>query len=204
MERSDAITPEMAEKILSADYRNIVRKVSEGKPLSVAERDLIKAKASTCADSLLYAQNFEQLAMLLGVSVRTINRWRKLEGAPEPQPDGSVSVIEWRRFVQERQLKGQGSPQIEALKARKLLAEIEDRELKVALKKGLYLLKAEVEEQWTRRFAVLKTLLYSKFTLELPPLCVGKDAFDLMGMFQDALDNTLREAAEAANAACAS
>lgn len=189
-----SITPEQAEKILTADFRNVAKKVAQGKTLTTAERDLIRSKAANCDDSLTDAKNFEELADLLGVSVRTINRWRKLEGAPEAMPGGALPLIEWRQFIRERNLGGQVSPQSEALKARKLLAEIEDRELKVALKKGLYVLKAEVEAEWFRRFAVLKNLLYSKLTLEVPPLSTGKDAVAIQQINQDALDSALMEA----------
>ena len=197
MNNTLSITPEQAEKILSADFRNVAKKVAQGKTLTTAERDLIRSKAASCDDTLVAAKNFEELAALLGVSVRTINRWRKLGGAPGPLPDGGLPVVEWRQFMRDNNLGGQVSPQVEALKARKLLAEIEDRELRVAMKKGLFVLKAEVEGEWFRRFAVLKNLLYSKLTYEVPPLSVGKDAITIQKLNQDALDSALREAASA-------
>lgn len=40
----DSITPDMAEKILAKDYANIVKKVTEGKPLTKVERDLIRRR----------------------------------------------------------------------------------------------------------------------------------------------------------------
>ena len=103
-------------------------------------------------------------------------------------------MVAWRLFIDANDLKAGLAPDAEALKARKLLAEIEDRELKVALKKGLYVLKAEVEAEWFRRFAVLKNLLYSKLTLEVPPLSTGKDAVAIQQINQDALDSALMEA----------
>ena len=171
---SNFITPEQAEKLLSADFRNVARKVAEGKTLTAAERDLIKAKAAGCDDSAIRAKNFDELAELLGVSVRTINRWRKLEGAPEPSPDGGLLLIEWRQFVKARNLKGQGTAHVEALKARKMLAEIEDRELKVALKKDLYVLRTDVRQDWLTRIGHARALLEARLLNELPPVIAGK------------------------------
>jgi hypothetical protein len=173
---SNFITPEQAEKILSADFRNVAKKVGEGKTLTAAERELIKAKAAACDDSAITAKSFDELADLLGVSVRTINRWRKLEGAPQPLPDGGLPLVGWRQFVKSRNLKGQASPQIEALKARKLLAEVEDRELKVSIKKGEFVRLDEVRVAWLTQVGKAIALLRAKFENELPPILSGRDA----------------------------
>lgn len=173
---SNFITPEQAEKILSADFRNVAKKVAEGKTLTAAERELIKAKAAVCDDASITAKNFDELADLLGVSVRTINRWRKLEGAPQALPDGGLPLVEWRQFVKARNLKGQASPHIEALKARKLLAEVEDRELKVSIKKGEFIRLDEVRRAWLTQVGKAIALLRAKFENELPPILSGQDA----------------------------
>ena len=39
------LPPDVAEKILDADFQNVVRKVAAGKPLTVAERSRIEARA---------------------------------------------------------------------------------------------------------------------------------------------------------------
>jgi phage terminase Nu1 subunit (DNA packaging protein) len=177
---SSAISPEQAEKILSADFRNVARKVAEGKPLTATERDLIKAKASATdtfkADSEISVRNFAELATLLGVNVRTINRWKKLEGSPQASPDGSLPLSEWREFAKVRNLKRQSSPEVERLRARKLLAEVEERELKVAVKKGEFVRFDEVRTSWVARVGKAIALLRAKFENELPTILSGKDA----------------------------
>lgn len=191
-------TPEVFTKILDADLNNIIRKAAAGKPLTPAEHARVVARAAGCDDSAGTAKSVVELATLLGTSRRQITRWQKLDGAPQPNPNGSHDVVAWRRFVRERGLKAGnagGEVDLVALRARKTLAEIEDRELKVALKKGQYVLKAEVEGEWSRRMAVLKNLLYAKLTLELPPLCVGRDAVSIQQLNQTTLDAVLKEAA---------
>jgi transposase-like protein len=165
--------------------------------MNATELGLIKAKAAGSDETVTHARDLTDLARVLGVTRQTLHAWRKKPDAPQSASNGMHDVVAWRDFINKHDLKAGLSPDAEMLKARKLLAEIEDRELRVALKKGLYLLKSDVEAEWTRRFAVLKSLLYSKLTLELPPLCVGKDAIAVQQVCQAALDDALREAASA-------
>ena len=177
---STFITPDQADKILSADFRNVARKVTSGKPLTAAERELIQAKAAGSVtskeDGDIPVRNFEDLATLLGVNVRTINRWRKLEGAPQAKEEGSLSLSEWREFVNARSLKRQSSPEVDALKARKLLAEVEERELKVAVKKSELVQVEQVRSAWLTQVGKAIALLRAKFENSLPPILSGKDA----------------------------
>jgi transcriptional regulator with XRE-family HTH domain len=177
---SSFITPEQADKILSADFRNVARKVADGKTLTAAERELIQAKAASgipdAEDASISVKTFEELAQLLGVTVRTINRWRKLEGAPQPLPEGGLPLADWRQFVKVRNLKKLPSPEVERLKARKLLAEVEERELKVAVKKGEFVRLDDVRSTWVAQVGKAIALLRAKFENELPPILSGKDA----------------------------
>lgn len=196
MSKASSITPEAASRILEANWKNVVKRVSTGKTLNATELALLKTRAAGNRDTVIVAKDTTELATILGVTRQTLHAWRKRKGAPQASEDGRHDVIAWRQFVEANGLKGSTQPEAEVLKARKLLAEIEDRELKVALKKGLYVLKAEVESEWHRRMAVLKNLLYAKLTLELPPLYAGEDAVGIQQINQAALDAVLTEAAD--------
>lgn len=197
MSEPSNITPEMAERVLEANWKNVIRRVSTGKTLNATELGILKARAACNHETVTTAKDVTDLAEILGVTRQTIHTWLKRAGAPKAQPDGSHIVVAWRQFIEISGLKGATLPDSNALKARKMLAEIEDRELRVALKKGMYVLRGEVEGEWHRRMAVLKNLLYAKLTLELPPLCAGQDAIGIQQMNQSALDAALTEAAGA-------
>ena len=194
MSEISSITPDMAARVLEANWKNVVKKVSAGRTLNTAELAVLRAKAAGSQETVTQAKDVSELARILGVTRQTLYSWQKKKDAPTTSPNGTHDVVAWRLFIDANDLKAGLAPDAEALKARKLLAEIEDRELKVALKKGLYVLKAEVEAEWFRRFAVLKNLLYSKLTLEVPPLSTGKDAVAIQQINQDALDSALMEA----------
>jgi hypothetical protein len=126
------------------------------------------------------------LAEALGTTRKTLNVWRKLDGAPRPRPNGGHSVTEWRNFISSRGLGSQtlGSREeqlmdSEALRARKLLAEVEDRELKVLVRKGQFVPIDAVRERWFYHIGQANALLRNKLENELPPLLVGRDAVDI-------------------------
>lgn len=172
------VTSDMAERILGAEFKNIIKKVAGGKTLTVAERARVQARASGCTDSTAYAKTVVELGSLLGVTRRTIATWQKLDGAPKALPNGNFPVSEWREFVRVRGLKTNQpkSTNEEALKARKLLAEVEERELKVGIRKCEFVLLADVRRDWLTQVGKAVALLRAKFENELPPILSGQDA----------------------------
>lgn len=184
-----------ADKILDADFANIVRKVREGKPLSSGERARVQAQAAGSTETLAVAKTVVELANALGVTRRTLSTWRKMKGAPKPAPNGTHSVTAWRDFVRANHLKcgsDTGGHQTEALKARKLLAEVEERELKVAVKKGEYVATESVRRQWLTLVGKAIALMRAKFENELPPVMSGMDAQGIREEAGKAIDEVCR------------
>lgn len=192
MESKD-LPKDVAEKILDADFQNVVKKVAAGKPLTVAERARIEARAAGSTDSTAYAKTQVDLANILGVTRRTLNNWLKLEGSPKALSNGMWPVADWREFVRLRGLKtGKLAPQSEdALKARKLLAEVEERELRIAVKKGEYVRVTDVRLEWIGLVAQATSILRSKFENELPPILSGLDATGIQAECRKAIDEVL-------------
>ncbi len=56
--------------------------------------------------SITTARTVVELAAALGCSRRSIANWRKLDGAPETNANGTYDVIAWRKFMHERHLDG--------------------------------------------------------------------------------------------------
>lgn len=187
------LDPEVAGKILDADFQNIVKKVAAGKPLTVAERARIESRAAGSADTLAYAKTLVELAAVLGVSRRTLNNWQKMEGAPKALSNGLWPVADWREFVRMRGLNAGRIPvgNEEALKARKLLAEVEERELRIAVKKGEYVALTKVREEWIGLVAQATAILRAKFENELPPVLSGLDATGIQRECRRAIDEVL-------------
>ncbi len=191
---SPALPADVAEKILDADFQNVVRKVAAGKPLTVAERSRIEARAAGSAETLAYAKTLVELAAVLGVTRRTLATWQKMDGSPKPLSNGMWPVADWREFVRVRGLKAGKTPvgSEEALKARKLLAEVEERELRIAVKKGEYVPLHQVRTVWIGLVAQATSILRAKFENELPPILSGLDATGIQRECRQAIDEVLR------------
>jgi hypothetical protein len=193
-EGRQVLDPEVAGKILDADFQNVVKKVAAGKPLTVAERSRIESLAAGSNESLAYAKTLVELAAVLGVTRRTLTTWQKMEGSPKPLSNGLWPVADWREFVRVRGLKAGKVPlgNEEALKARKLLAEVEERELRIAVKKGEYVPLHQVRTEWIGLVAQATSILRAKFECELPPILSGLDATGIQRECRQAIDEVLR------------
>ena len=78
-----------------------------------------------------------------------------------------------------------------SLRARKLLADAEEKELRVAIKKHEYVSYDEVREVWNRNASKAKDMLRNKFEMELPPILSGLDATAIQAECQKAIDEVL-------------
>ena len=188
------LSPDIAGKILDADFQNIVKKVAAGKPLTVAERGRIESRAAGSVETLAYAKTLVELASVLGVTRRTLSTWQKMDGAPKSLSNGLWPVADWREFVRLNGLKAGKAPvgNEEALKARKLLAEVEERELRIAMKKGEYVALTKVREEWIGLVAQATSILRAKFESELPPVLSGLDATGIQKECRRAIDEVLQ------------
>jgi hypothetical protein len=68
------LSHDIAGKILDADFQNIVKKVAAGKPLTAAERARIESRAAGSVETLAYAKTLVELASVMGVTRRTLER----------------------------------------------------------------------------------------------------------------------------------
>lgn len=189
----DSISPDIAKKLLNRDFANLVQRVQRGGNLSRSERVMLQSMAATAGQTPSVAADHSDLARILGVSRSSINRWRKRADAPHPDANGFHEVQPWREFMQRHALHGEPekTEMESALRARKLLAEVEERELRLAVKKREYVSIEEVRETWTKLVGRAKDLLRNKFEMELPPVLSGLDATAIQAECQRAIDEVL-------------
>jgi len=195
------ITPSQADTVLEVNRSNAIKqavtKVKSKKPLTKAEVELLQSIAYSSGQggdpTITETSTVVDLAAALGVSRRSISNWRKLEGAPVPKPNGNHDVLAWRRFMHEKHLDGSEPGDEEGLKIRKLLAEINEREFRLSVRKGEYIRKDMVREAWLSRCGRVVNLLRAKFEKELPPVLAGMDAPSIQESLSAAIDAVLQE-----------
>ncbi len=188
------LSPDLARKLLTRDFANLAQRVQRGGNLSRTERTMLQGMAASSGPAqATVAENYVELAGILGVTRRTIQNWRKRSGAPKAAANGFHDVSAWREFMHRHDLKGDAVATDEetALRARKLLAEVEERELRLAVKKGDYVSIEEVRQTWTRLVGRAKELLRNKFENELPPILSGLDATAIQEECRRAIDEVL-------------
>jgi len=189
----DALSPDIARKLLNRDVANLAQRVQRGGNLTRSERVMLQGMAATVVQTSSVAENYVELAKILGVTRRTLQNWRKRRDAPPPAANGFHEVSAWREFMHRHDLKGDAVATDEetALRARKLLAEVEERELRLAVKKREYVSIEEVRQTWTRLVGRAKELLRNKFENELPPILSGLDATAIQEESRRAIDEVL-------------
>jgi hypothetical protein len=133
-----------------------------------------KVKSSVAS----HATTLEDLAQRVGRCVRTIQRARKRSDAPQCPP-GKYSVAAWEKYFAEHgRDRLPDNPETRQLKLRKLAAEVEDREHRIAELRRQFVRRSAVDERWQfhreRCVAVLNEML-DKFSVEI----VGLDAVEI-------------------------
>ena len=136
-----------------------------------------------------------ELAALVGRSERTLQRHQKRENSPKRLPSGEHDVDSWQKFLADHSRDGlPNTPEFQALKNRKLLAEIEDREHRIAELRRQFVPMEAVIERWQfhreRAGAVLLEMI-DNFADEI----VGLDAIQIKKraeVFVDAFTERMR------------
>ena len=190
------LPPDVARKLLHKDLANLVKRVHEGKKLTRAERTMLQnlAGASAGHSGPTHARNYVELAELLGVTRQALGGWRRRKDAPKAAANGLHDVGAWREFMARHHLKGSDAPATDeeaSLKARKLLAEVEERELRLAVKKELFVPLDLVKQEWTTRIGRAVALLRNKFEAELPPILSGLDAVGIQEECRRGIDEVM-------------
>ena len=184
----------LAQKLLQHDIANLLRRVQQGQPLTPAERSMLQDMATapgSLPSSTALVGSFVELAAALGVTRRTIQTWRKRSDAPRPTAAGFLEVEAWREFMRQARLAGQCSPEEAELRLRRLLAETQEREMRLQARRALYVSRAEVKAEWSRVKARVTRLLREKFEQELPGVLVELEATEIQSVNQRAIDEVL-------------
>ncbi len=155
------LTAEQAETLLRADLRNLVRKIHRGRLLTAGERNLLQSTLNGGrASTENFVSNQVELAEILGVDRKTIQRHRKIEGNPGVRPDGRWDVNAWRLWMAERRGidEGEGMSQTQ-LKARQLLLQNERLAFQIDILKRQHIPVEDVEKMGGDLMAAIRKVV---------------------------------------------
>ncbi len=181
-----------AEKILESDFRNLFRKVEKGKPLTNQERAFLQAKLAGVNTTAAWANTQVELADILQIERKTVQRWLKIDGNPGSTSDGRFNVPAWREWAKQQGRKVQDGEKIDKakLEAQKLLHQNTLLEIEIARRKG-ELTENHLIETWVAEMVgSAKTVLLSLPGI-LAPQVVGLTVPDAERRIRDAIDEAL-------------
>lgn len=128
----------------------------------------------------------KELASRLRTSVKSIQVWSKLPGAPT-----GLDLDEWLKFAEENQLGVAGNKVgagREELLQEKLRSEIRLNELKIQKEEGKTVLVSDVDERDLQLATMQKSYLYAVLGRELGARGAGKSAEELCVLGQNIAD----------------
>ncbi|MEO0797384.1 MAG: hypothetical protein AAFX93_19710, partial [Verrucomicrobiota bacterium] len=120
-----------------------------------------------------------QLAKTLGVTRQALDSWRKMEGAPKPEPNGGHCVDAWEKFREKHKLKGHETPDEKAVKLEKLRVDLDRAKFNFEKDKGLYVHREICSNRMQTHLAELFKELSRRFEHSLPPQYTGKTAAEI-------------------------
>ncbi len=156
-----------AKKVIEADNKVIISGLSKGKKLPTKLRSELEEAIALEGEEILSAsaKSWSSLAILLGVTRRTLLRKRKDPDAPQTYKD----VEAWIKFL-DKDVSDSGIKKLNEARLRILNIEAEDKKHKMEIRKGKYVLYSDVIETWSYCINLGISFLRSKFENELPPL----------------------------------
>ena len=181
------MTIKWAEKIMSD--------IDTGK--NVSDEDLEKAH-QILADQYIkvqkhdkYAKNQTELAKVLGVDRKTIQRWRKEAGFPPPLSNGKWDISATKIWVKGQQKKDIDEElDLHDLKIRHLKLMCEKIEFEIKTKRGDYTLNEDVVRWVGDMVTEAKTTLLS-IPSKLAPIVIGLDAPEAEQRIKESIDEAL-------------
>jgi transcriptional regulator with XRE-family HTH domain len=167
---------EKASKLLEGNLTNLGRKVLAGEPLTAAEVNILRDAAAEKGDGpaqRTFAKNQTELAEMLGVSRKTIQRYAKRDDAPAARSDGRLSVREWREYLGRHDVLGidEDVSQTEG-RARQILLQNKKLEIQIREMEAVLVPTVEVEKSVGEMIGAAKGILLTG-PAALAPQVVG-------------------------------
>lgn len=183
---------EQVDAIRKKEKANILKKLEAGQTLTEAQRLILYGKNT---DTSRYAKNQKELAEILGVDRKTIQRWKKEDNFPKPMADNRYDVLavrDWRektRSSSTTQIEDQSKAEGEA---RRVWLQVEKLEHEIEVSKGNYITIAQAQEDVSRMCSVARQILLA-IPDTLAPLVIGKSATEAQQLIRKEIDNALSQ-----------
>ena len=137
--------------------------------------------------------NYTELAKALKVSRRTLQNWRKLQGAPKPQSNGKHNVIQWENFRMEKHLKGGEISDKAKMDLEKVRMDVELKRQKLDIINGQMIDRELVKERLNKLVSETVQSLERILVSELPARLSGLNESEISAVCKETIGDLLNE-----------
>lgn len=175
-----------AEKLRKMQLKNIIEKVKAGKTLTASEKKTLDAASEDATEKQLVTQT--ELVKLFGITRKTFAKWRR-DGKDVPaKVHDKEDLNAWRAWFAANPDAGYGNNKAridkESLQCELLQIKIEQEKIKLQIDRGEVFDAQKVRDRdYMISLLVREALL--KLRNEMPPLCEGRTATELITVFDD-------------------
>jgi transcriptional regulator with XRE-family HTH domain len=187
------ITEENAEKVKQKVVSNILTKVREGKTPTAMEMELLDkyTASSDVGFSGTYAKNQTELAKLIGVDRKTIQRWRKDPTFPKPKADGRYTLSEAVAWKDAMGSTAGDLTSKESAQVKSILLQNEKLEIQVGILKSEYTPNVDIDQQVAEMVQQAKRELLA-LPSSLAPQVIGQTVAEAEKIIKQSLVEALR------------
>lgn len=189
---SEQFTAEQLEAIQKKEKANILKKVQSGGTLTQAERLILYGNST---DQKRYAKNQTELAELLGVDRKTIQRWRKEENFPKAMADGRYDIIavrDWRERTRSSSTTDAEDLSKAEGEARRVWLQVEKLEHEIEVSKGEFISIERAQQDVAQMCSRARSVLLA-IPDTLAPLVIGKTPTQAQQLIRKEIDNALAQ-----------
>ena len=192
MSDHEDFSDEQLEAIRKKEKANILKKLEAGQTLTDSQRLILYGNK---VDAKKYAKNQTELAENLGVDRKTIQRWRKEEGFPNPEADRRWDVLavrNWRESTRSSNSANAEDMSKAEGEARRVWLQVEKLEHEIEVSKGSFISIEEAKAEINRMCGVARSIL-----LQIPdsiaPLVIGLTAVEAQEKLRKEIDHALNQ-----------
>lgn len=168
------LTEEQSNALHQKILANIYKKVASGKTPSAREQAILDANTINKSPSTpSYAKNQVELADIIGVARKTIQRWRKDPTFPKPRSDNRYSVKEVVAWKEEHGSTAGDLVSKESAQVKSIMLQNEKLEIQVGILKGEYTPNVDIDQQVSEMVQQAKRELLA-LPASLAPQVIGQ------------------------------
>ena len=187
------LTKESADKVKQANIRNLIKRVQAGGVLTDKQMEIINDFTEDLESNNVgtYAKNQSELADVIGINRKTIQRWRKDPTFPKPKPDGRYSIREVVVWKEENGARAGDLHSKESVQVKSLILQNEKLEIQVGILKGEYTPNVDIDQQVSEMVQQAKRELLT-LPSSLAPQVVGQSIAEAEKIIKQSIVDALK------------